>query len=87
MKNLLRIEKGVNKADQERIQALEGDLKESMESHEKDSLEKQERINALEIAVKEKERELELTTKKYKEVKAHKKFLKEEVVSRMEEAK
>lgn len=87
LKNLLRIEKQINQKEQTRIGKLEIELKEERNRHDDKETEMRDKITTLEIKLREKERNLELLSKKYSEIKAHKKLLKDEVLSLMDQVK
>jgi chromosome segregation ATPase len=87
LKNLLRIEKQVNQKEQTRIGELERELKEERTRHDEKETEIREKVNELEVKLRERERLLETITKKYTEVKTHKKVLKDEVLSLMDQLK
>lgn len=87
LKNLLRIEKQVNQKEQLRIGELERELKEERTNHDQKETEIRNKVSDLETKLREKERTLGLLSKKYSEIKAHKKLLREEVLSLMEQLK
>lgn len=87
LKKLLRIEKQVNQKEQTRIGELERELRDERTRHDEKETEIREKVNELEVKLREKERLLEMVTKKYTEVKTHKKLLKEEVLSLMDQLK
>lgn len=87
LKSLLRIEKQVNKKDQQRITDLETEIKQVRVENETRQEDSQKRVVELEICLKEKERDMESLALKFKEIKAHKKILKDEVMRLMDEIK
>lgn len=72
LKNLLRIEKQVNQKEQTRIGELERELKEERTRHDEKETNIRERVSELENKLREKERSLQLLSKKYSEIKSHK---------------
>jgi chromosome segregation ATPase len=87
LKNLLRIEKQVNQKEQTRIGELERELKEERTRHDEKETEIRDKVNYLETNLREKERNLQILSTKYAEIKAHKKLLRQEVLSLMEQVK
>ena len=87
LKNLIKIEKGVNQKEQSRIGELEKQLKEERSKHDEREIEMKGKINELDIKLREKQRDLKILSTKYTEIKTHKKLLKEEVCKLMEQVK
>lgn len=87
LKNLLRLEKQINQKEQNRVTELEREIKEERSKHDENETQMRDKVIDLEIKLREKERNLELLSKKYSEIKTHKKLLKEEVLNLMEQLK
>jgi len=87
LKNLLRIEKQVNQKEQLRIGELERELTEERTRHDEKETNIRDNVNELETKLREKERSIVLLSKKYSEIKNHKKLLKDEVLNLMEQLK
>ena len=87
IKNLLKIEKGVNQKEQSRIGELERELKDERVKHDQKEIEMKDKLNELDVKLREKQRDLKILSTKYAEIKTHKTLLKEEVCKLMEQVK
>ena len=87
LRNLLRIEKGINQKQNVKILGLESSLQSGREQHFKQSSEMFDSISDLEGNIYKKQKELEHISNKFKNAKEQKKMLKEEVKMLMDSVK
>ena len=85
LKKLLEIEKKINQKEAMRIGELERELREERTRHDEKETEIRDKVNELETKLREKERNLQMLSVKYSEIKQHKKVLKGEVLNLMDQ--